>query len=142
MNPANFADASDPTLRQGGMGGDRSGECLTMEQAAREWRRSNEEAEAVLQRLDKSQYTESRYESLCLNPDETLHRLFTFIGVDPTKRFTNFRNTEHHIVGNGMRLDSTSEIHLDERWRNELSRNDLAQFDSVAGDMMRKSGYL
>ncbi|MBV5329214.1 MAG: sulfotransferase [Chlorobium sp.] len=141
IDPARFADASDPKLRQGGMGGDRSRECLTMEQAAREWRRSNEEAEAVLQRLDKSQYTESRYESLCQNPDATLHRLFTFIGVDPKKHFTNFRNAEHHIVGNGMRLDSTSEIRLDERWQKELSQKDLDQFSSAAGDMMRKLGY-
>jgi hypothetical protein len=62
--------------------------------------------------------------------------------VDPTKRFTNFRNTEHHIVGNGMRLDSTSEIRIDERWRKELSQRDLAQFNSVAGDMLGKLGYL
>jgi hypothetical protein len=141
MNPARFADAGDPTLRQGGMGGDRSRERLTIEQAAREWRRSNEEAEAVLQRLDKSQYTESRYESLCQNPDDTLHRLFTFIGVDPKKRFTNFRSAEHHIVGNGMRLDSTSEIHLDERWRTELSVHDYATFDSMAGSLNQKYGY-
>ena len=142
MNPARFADASDSTLRQGGMGGERSGERLTMEQAAREWLRSNEEAETILKRLDKSQYTESHYESLCQNPDEALHRLFTFIGVDPKKRFTNFRNTEHHIVGNGMRLDSTSEIRLDERWRKELSAKDLKIFFNITGDMNKHLDYI
>jgi len=47
MDPAGFADAKDPSLRAGGMGGDRRREKLTMAQAAREWRRSNEEAEHV-----------------------------------------------------------------------------------------------
>jgi len=141
MDPARFADASDPALRQGGLGGTRSGEQLTMEQAAREWKRSNEEAEAVLQKLDKSQYTESRYESLCQDPGNTLKRLFTFIGVDPDKRFTDFRTTAHHIIGNGMRLDSTSAIKVDERWRRELSQADLSRFDSVAGDMMQHLKY-
>ena len=48
MDPAGFADASDPRLRQGGMGGDRANERQTMPEAAHQWRRSNEEAESLL----------------------------------------------------------------------------------------------
>jgi hypothetical protein len=53
-DPARFADATDPRRRGGGCGGDRSGERLSMAEAAREWRRSNEEAECVLAGLDCS----------------------------------------------------------------------------------------
>jgi hypothetical protein len=141
IDPARFADADDPALRQGGFGGNRSGERLTLEQAAREWKRSNEEAEIILENFNNSQFTESRYEDLCQDSDATLKRLFTFIGVDPDKRFTDFRNVAHHIVGNGMRLDSTSEIRFDERWRYELSSSDLVQFGSAAGDVMQRLGY-
>lgn len=141
IDPARFADAGDPALRQGGLGGNRSSERLTMEQAAREWKRSNEEAEAILQQFNKSQYIESRYEHLCQDPGATLKRLFMFIGVDPEKRFSDFRSVAHHIIGNGMRLDGTSEVQLDERWRRELSPSDLIRFGSVANDTMRRLGY-
>ena len=40
-----------------------------------------------------------------------------------------------------MRLKSTSEIRLDEKWRKTLSPEDLAVFDRVAGPMNRKYGY-
>ena len=44
-------------------------------------------------------------------------------------------------MGNGMRLDSTSTIKLDERWRSVLTMSDLAVFDDVAGALSRDLGY-
>lgn len=141
MNPAQFADSSDPCFRGGGTGGDRETERLSMAKAAREWRRSNEEAEAILQCLDRSRWVEARYETLCTDTGNTLHRLFSFIGVDPAKAITDFRSVEHHIVGNGMRLDSTSEIRFDERWKTALNDSDFGIFESVAGKINQRLGY-
>jgi hypothetical protein len=45
-------------------------------------------------------------------------------------------------VGNGMRLDTSSEIQLDERWREVLGPEELATFDQVAGDVNRRLGYV
>jgi hypothetical protein len=142
VNPTDFADASDVRRRGGGSGldaGRRQG--LDMRDAAREWRRSNEEADALLGGLDKSQWTEVRYEDLCGNPADTLRRLCTFVGIDPACAVVNFRSVVHHVVGNGMRHDSTSEVRLDERWRSELDATQLSEFDSIAGDLNRRYGY-
>ena len=68
-------------------------------------------------------------------------RVFQFVGVDPGGGTLDFRSVEHHVIGNGMRLDSSSVIELDERWRSELSAEQLAEFDRVAGRMNRKYGY-
>jgi hypothetical protein len=141
MDPAGFADARDPALRGGGSGGRREKERLSMAQAAHQWRRSNEEAEHLLRGLDKSQWIEVRYEDLCRDTENTLRRLFEFIGVDPDKHARDFRTVEYHVVGNGMRLDTTSEIQLDERWRETLTEQDLRVFDTVAGKMNRRYGY-
>jgi hypothetical protein len=141
MDPAGFADASDPRLRGGGMGGPPSGEELDMAAAARDWRRSNEEAEAILSRLDPSRWTEVRYEDLCLDTEGTLARLFTFAGVDPARPRPALRQAEHHVIGNGMRLDSSSAVRLDERWRQALGASELAVFDTVAGVVNRRLGY-
>ena len=54
----------------------------------------------------------------------------------------NFRQVRHHVIGNGMRLDDDSEIVLDERWRDNLSAQDIVSFDAVAGATNRRLGYL
>ena len=138
---ARFADASDPGLRGGGSGDHRPTAQGNMTDAANEWKRSNEAADALLARLPRSQWTEVRYEDLCRQPEVTLRRLCEFLGVDPAKVDLNFRARQQHVVGNGMRLDTTSEIRLDERWRTHLSADDLQTFDSVAGPLNRQYGY-
>jgi hypothetical protein len=116
-------------------------EARSMAQAEREWRRSNEEAEHVLQNLSPSQWIEVRYEDLCTDPDRTLDHVFRFLGVDPSRSFRNFRSRARHIVGNSMRLDVTEEIKLDDRWRTVLTSQELREFDAIAGEMNRRYGY-
>lgn len=142
MDPADFADAKDAALRGGGSGGNRQDERLSMSQAAHEWRRCNEEAEHALCRFHSSQWIQVHYEELCKDPDATLARVFAFLGLDPDQRIRDFRSVENHIVGNGMRLDTTSEIRLDERWRQALTAKQLQTFDMVAGRMNRRYGYV
>jgi hypothetical protein len=141
MDPSNFADARDPKLRVGGTGDERSGPRMSMTRAAREWRRSNEEAENVLAGLDRSRWIEVRYEQVCADPKAALRRLCEFLEINPERIVDNFRAVEQHVVGNGMRLDKTSEIRLDERWRTHLTPEQLQEFDRVAGDLNRKYGY-
>jgi hypothetical protein len=141
VNPLEFADATDPALRAGGSGGTRENEEKPMADAAREWRRSNEEAEQVVRCLPNSRCIRVRYEDLCATPDATLERIFTFLALNPGERAQNFRNVEHHVLGNGMRLDSTSEIRLDDRWKTRLTPEQLAVFDAEAGELNRRYGY-
>ena len=141
MEPALFADAKESSLRGGGLGRDRADERLSISEAAREWRRSNEEMEHVLDRLDRSQWIQIRYEDICANPDATLRSAFEFLDLEPDSAPRDFRSAEHHVTGNGMRLDSTSEIVLDDRWKSVLIEEDLKAFDSVAGEISRRYGY-
>ena len=141
MDPALYADAANPERRGGGQGGDREAERLSLERAAHEWRRSNEEAAELLRTVDANRWIEARYEDLCENPAATLARIFAFAGVDPARASTDFRAREHHVVGNGMRLDATSEIRLDARWRTALGDGDLLRFEAVAGELNRQLGY-
>jgi hypothetical protein len=141
-DPAAFADAQDPCLRSGGSGAIGPGKRRSFAQAAREWRRGNEEAENLLATLDPSRWTSIRYEDLCASPRDVLAGVFTFLGLDPGKAAADFRSVEHHILGNGMRLDSTSEVRLDERWKSVLTEDDLRVFQAVAGDLNRRYGYV
>jgi hypothetical protein len=139
-DPARFADAGDPGRRAGGSGGDRAQERLPLRAAIREWRRSNEAADAIVRGLPRSQWVEVRYEELCRSPAATLQRVLGFLEVDP-RLDPDFRAREHHVIGNGMRFDSTSEIRLDDRWRSAFTRDDLEAFEAGAGGLSRRLGY-
>ena len=138
LDPARFADAKDPRLRGGGLGDGREGEKLDMAGAAREWRRSNEEAEAVLAGLDRRRFVLVHYESLCADPAGTLRGIFSFLGLADVAVDTRL---ERHVVGNGMRLDWQGDVKLDESWRQALGPEDLRTFERVAGDLNRRYGY-
>jgi hypothetical protein len=137
-----FADAADPALRGGGAGMRRPPARRTMAEAAREWRRSQEAAESVLARLPRSHWIEIHYETLCTKPQATVEQLCAFLGIDPGRVTLDFRSKPQHVVGNGMRLDRTAEIRLDERWKTHLTAEQLREFDRVAGPLNRRYGYV
>ncbi len=141
MDPANFADSRNVALRGGGSGGDRRLEKHSMDLSAREWRRSNEEAAALLNRVDRSKWIAIHYEELCREPKRKLEEVFSFLDVSPDGFQQDFRSVEHHIIGNGMRLDSTNEIEVDERWKRQLTAAELVAFDRAAGRTNRRLGY-
>jgi hypothetical protein len=140
-DPSNFADATAPHLRGGGDGRSRDQERLTPAAAAHEWRRSNEEGDAIVAGLDPASYITVSYEGLCANPPAVLSRIWTFLGVSQFEFAAGWR-ARNHVIGNGMRLDSSEEIRLDERWKTALSAEALAAFEAEAGALNRRLGYV
>ena len=140
MDASNYADASDPSLRGGGSGmqvHDR----LSMTEAAMLWKRSNQEAEEVLRTVPPDAQIRIAYEDLCTNTDQVLASVHNLLGLSHSDSYRNFRKVPHHVIGNGMRLDSTSEIRLDDRWKQVLNEQELAEFDRVCGSMNAMYGY-
>lgn len=111
---------------------------MTMRQAAREWRRSNEEAALIVRRLAGGAWTRVRYEEFCADPEGTLAALWRFMGAAPEPPQ---ERTERHVLGHVSRLDAERAIRADEKWRTELSAADLRAFAAIAGDMNRELGY-
>jgi hypothetical protein len=140
-DPAGFADSENPAFHAGGMGGNRDTEKKSIRQAAWEWRRSNEEARAILSRISSNRQIEIHYEQLCREPHATLDAIFKFIGVEPQDTVKTFRDKTMHVLGNGMRLDTSSEIKLDQRWIDRMTPNMLLQFDAIAGTLNHRYGY-
>jgi len=136
----NFADSKDPSMRGGGTGIRRPA-FGSMTAAAHTWKRSNESCDALTARLPASQWTVVRYEDLCADPASTLKRLGTFLDLDPNQVKLDFRASTPHVIGNGMRMDGSAEIRLDERWKSHLTRQDLGIFDAVAGKLNQRYGY-
>jgi hypothetical protein len=141
-DPAEYADAVNPARRGGGSGASRDDERIPLQQAAREWRRSNEEAAALLASLPPERQLTLSYEELCGSPAAAVGRVFRFLGVAEQTDLAGWRARPHHVVGNGMRFDDSTDVRLDERWRAALDRAALRVFDAEAGALNRRLGYV
>ncbi|HOB74530.1 MAG TPA: sulfotransferase [Phycisphaerae bacterium] len=113
----------------------------SLEASARSVRNMCIQLERMELKLPAEDCTKVYYERLCREPNATLNALYRFLDLDPSRAATDYRGVEHHIMGNRMRLRNGSEITLDEKWRRELSAQDLEVFERIAGDMNRAAGY-
>ena len=111
---------------------------IPMAEAAYEWRRFYEEADAIVRRLDASQWRQARYEELCAEPEQTLGDLWEFLGVP--REAPEGEPREFHVLGHDTRLNM-GKARPNEKWRTELSAADLQVFESVAGRLNRRLGY-
>jgi len=111
------------------------------QEATRSWLADNHGCEHARRFFPARQWMTLRYEDLCAAPEATLTRLYDFIGVPAKNGLHDFRSFEHHIIGNRMRLSTTSEIRLDESWKEALTPEQMAYVDQRVAPLNRRYGY-
>ncbi|MEW5757411.1 MAG: sulfotransferase [Pseudomonadota bacterium] len=114
----------------------------TMEGALKEWLHTVREMEALGRLLKPTEHLVVRYEDLCRDHVQVLEQIYRFIGLEPSEAAPDFSRVEHHILGNNMRTKKIEQVRLDERWKTELISSDLAKFESQAGAINRRFGYI
>jgi hypothetical protein len=114
---------------------------LSPAEGARSWLDFVQQAERTMRYFPAERRVNLRYEDLCRDPAGTLRRVFGRIGVREDVEITDFRAVEQHIIGNRMRLASTSEIRLDEKWRTALTPEQLAEVNRLTAETNRSLGY-
>ena len=114
---------------------------VSMEKASQEWCHTYRECNGVIQELRNDTYVTIHYEDLCRNPQETMTKIYDFLGLEADLGDLQFKSFEHHILGNQMRLASTEEIKLDEKWKIALTNRELEIFEHTAGKLNRLYGY-
>jgi hypothetical protein len=107
------------------------------------WRRTYRRAIPVLsRRIADADLLIVKYEDLAANPARELHRICQFIGIGFDVGMLDFGSRTHHVLsGNNMRFARSNEIRVDEVWKRELSRANLAYFDARGGALNRELGY-
>jgi hypothetical protein len=113
---------------------------VNMDTAAREWIHTHKECDKMANNL-KERCLTIHYEKFCQAPDKMLADIFRFCNLDPEAGNIDFRAVKHHILGNSMRLASTSQIKMDEKWRTTLGPEQLEIFEKIAGKMNRNYHY-
>ena len=116
---------------------------LPFGQAMEVWREDVMELQRMRRRLDGESVSvfDLHYEDLCRAPDETLGRLWSWLGIEAMPASRNFRDGDFHILGNTMRLSNTTEIRLDERWKTTLSPEDMGMIEQRNGALNRQLAY-
>jgi hypothetical protein len=111
------------------------------EQAADSWVGDNRASEQALRWFPKGRLLRVRYEDLCADPPGTLRRIHRFAGVTPGNGHVALDKDGQHVIGNRMRLSSTSEVRLDEKWKRSLAPEHLEVIERRVGTLNRRYGY-
>lgn len=114
----------------------------SMEHAARTWAAEQRKQRAVQLSIPSKHILHVRYEELCRNPVRVLSEICGTVGLEYEPSMLDFRGDRHNIGGNPMRFRSgEDEIKLNERWKQELTDEDLRTFEREAGRANRRLGY-
>ena len=112
-----------------------------MQQAAREFLKTDRACDRIVRRLNPSDLLTVKYEDICSHPEETIEKILSRLDLNRDKSGLRRSPSELHILGNSMRLKAGSSVMLDEAWRTELTWQDLATFDKIAGGWNASRGY-
>ena len=138
-----------------------SNKVVTPARAAERWVQRIGETRAEARRV--RHYTEARFEELVSDPEPTLRRLCEFVELDwdpavlryheraaerlremdrdlPAMGAKGHRAAEKRVGSHAMTKRPPDPQRLD-RWREEMSAPDLAEFEAVAGDLLEELGY-
>lgn len=113
----------------------------SLDAGIRYWNRTAGHAGRLAALLPSDRFLRVRYEDLCTATEDELARIARFAGLEPRPGPIDFRATEHHIIGNRMRMVSSSEVVLDERWRERLDESQLGVIARRTGRQRRRLGY-
>jgi hypothetical protein len=115
---------------------------VSCEVGIRDWLRGAGHAIRLFEHLAPEQCLRVRYEDLCRNVEGEVGRMVRFAGLEPAKGPIRFRDVEHHIIGNRMRLESSDEVVLDERWKERLTKQQVSQIERATAPMRGLFGYV
>lgn len=114
---------------------------VSLDVGIRDWNRNAGHVERLFARLGPERSLRIRYEDLCTDVSGTLARMVRFVGLEPVPGPVNFRETEHHVIGNRMRMQSSGEVRLDEKWRELLTPAQVAEIERRTRYYRRRYGY-
>jgi hypothetical protein len=112
-----------------------------IDNASRHWNRRGAQAEQLLAALPPERQVRVRYEDLCTDPEREFGRICEMLGLEKLPGPYEFLAGDHHIIGNRMRLSSSSQIVLDERWRSILSEEEAETVRRSTSRYRQAFGY-
>jgi hypothetical protein len=114
---------------------------LHVADAARTWLRDQVSIAEVSDILGPGRVHQLRYEDMCGEPETTFRALWQFCGVAHVAAPSVVEATQHHVLGNSMRLGGQIRVRLDQSWRERLDAGETHDILAIAGSVNRALGY-
>jgi hypothetical protein len=108
---------------------------------AQAWRTTNTRIEQALASMPRMPRIRVRYEDLCAEPERELSRIAEQLGLPVRFDLSRFGASTHAVGGNYARPTGYRRIEQDRKWLVELSQQDRAVFEEIAGGLNRRYGY-
>lgn len=113
---------------------------------AQNWKKDQEEALRLRKRTPANRFFMLDYETLITTPEKTMQELCSFLNVDYSNKMIDYyksRESVNTAVAGQMWSNVAKPIlkNNTRKFLNELSAEDIAIFESVAGDTLGKLGY-
>lgn len=114
---------------------------MSIEASCRWWNRAQRYALSIRERYELP-WLQVRYEDLVSATESEIDRIAAFLGRSrPEVSYGNYRDYEHHIIGNYMRFSKDREIRNDESWRTELTDTDQETVLRLTSRYRAELGY-
>lgn len=110
---------------------------VSVTDAAKHWISDQEDISRLISEVPK--YFVVFYEDLCKNTNPVLNEIYQKVGISEWQFDGDVREGEHHILGNEMRVTNVNEIKFDERWKTELTANQIIEIEDIAKDYMSRN---
>lgn len=98
--------------------------------ASKYWVREMVNNERILKSFNIAN-TKLSYSKLCADTEKEMQRVLSFVGVNPNLFSLNFREQEHHIMGNYMRLQKDQTIRERTEWQDILSEREIKVIENT-----------
>ena len=106
-----------------------------------QWRTEVSDARVLGERVGATRYLEVRYEALVADPDAELRRICSFAALDYDDAMLAYvGQTDSARKEHQRRLDEPPRVGVRD-WRTEMAPDEIAAFESVAGDVLDELGY-
>ena len=117
-----------------------------IEQVAISWKRRVSAGREAGQALGPERYIESRFEELIDDTEGSVRRLCEFIDLPFDPQMLEYYKRADDIVATTAVPDRHKDIFLPptkglKDWRRDLSDDQVARFEALAGDLLREMGY-
>ena len=114
----------------------------SMEKSIEIWKAEHARLKPVLKKFSANQIKTIKYEDLCRDTNQVIDDICAWSGLKREQHMQTFRKGRHNIGGNPMRFRREERtIRLDEKWRKDLSEEDLKTFAELGSDLNKELGY-
>jgi hypothetical protein len=118
---------------------------MPVEHAAERWAHYHKLSDKLLHRWVPAEHRRRlSYEEFVTDPEKNLRSISDWLGIDYSPQYLVFDNAikSHAAGGNPARFELEGGIRgVDERWREELTADEISGFDKIAGAQNRAFGY-